>query len=119
MKALSVVLVGGLLLCPLLLSAKRGAPPKVEAVVYEGIRYTAPNDNGQVVSIEAYDAASGKKLWAKEIFRNKIDPSLEADVQWVFIKALVVRNGNLLIINEKDRKYVLDLKSLSVKSITA
>src|SRR4026207_1168393 len=76
------------LLAPRLVSAKRIAPVKVDPVVYEGIRYVAPNDDGRRAYIEAWNVATNKKLWELTLFTNRIDPKLEEDVQWVFINAL-------------------------------
>jgi outer membrane protein assembly factor BamB len=114
MKTVCVVLIAWFLACPLIVSAKRGAPPKVEPVVYEGTKYVAPNDDGRSVCVEAYNAATGKRQWKKEIYANIINPSLEEDVQWAFIRAMVIQKGNLLITDEKDRKYLLNLKTMEV-----
>ena len=57
-----------------LASAKRIAPAKVDPVVYEGIRYVAPNDDGRRGYIEAWDVATEKKLWELTVFTNRIDP---------------------------------------------
>ena len=84
-------------LLPCLASAKRIAPAKVEPVIYEGIRYVAPNDDGSRAYIEAWDVQANKKLWDLTVFTNRIDPKLEEDVQWVFIKALTVVDGVLLL----------------------
>ena len=83
-----------LVLLPCLASAKRISPLKVEPVFYEGIRYVAPNDDGQRGYIQAWDATTNKKLWELTVFTNRIDPKLEEDVQWVFIKTLSSRTGN-------------------------
>src|SRR5262245_38399606 len=78
------------LLLPQLASAKRIAPATVEPVVYEGIRYLAPNDDGRRGYIEAWNVRTNKKVWELTLFTNRIDTKLEEDVQWVFIKALNV-----------------------------
>ena len=54
MTRLPVILLLTLLL-PQLASAKRIAPMKVDPVVYEGIRYVAPNDDGRRGYIEAWN----------------------------------------------------------------
>lgn len=95
-------------------SAKRIAPPRVEPATYEGVRYVAPNDDGRRGYIEAWDVESGKKLWDLTIFTNRIDPKLEDDVQWVFIKALSVEDGVLLVTTESSRKYQVDLQTRTV-----
>ena len=108
----------GLLLLPLLLSqlafAKRIAPVKVDPVIYEGIRYVAPNDDGRRGYIEAWNVATNKKLWELTIFVNAIDPNLEEDVQWVFIKALKIQDGSLMVTTERGKTYQVDLKTRGI-----
>jgi hypothetical protein len=99
------------LLLPSLALAKRVAPAKVEPVVYQGVRYIAPNDDGRHGYIEAWDIRTNKKLWDLTIFTNRIDPTLEEDVQWVFIKTLNIRNGALIVTSERDKIYRVDLKT--------
>ena len=95
--------------------AKRVAPAKVEPVIYQGVRYIAPNDDGHRAYIEARDVLTNKKLWDLTIFTNRIDPALEEDVQWVFIKALNIRNGALVVTSERDKIYRVDLKTKAVR----
>jgi hypothetical protein len=102
------------LMLPGLALAKRGMPAKVEPVVFEGVRYVAPNDNGRRAYIHAWDVATEKKLWELTVFTNRIDPTLEEDVQWVFIKKLAVRNGLLLVTAENEKIYRVDLKKRAV-----
>ena len=83
-------------LLPSLALAKRAAPAKVEPVIHQGVRYTAPNDDGRRAYIETWDVQTNKKLWDLTIFTNRIDPKLEEDVQWVFIRTLNVQDGTLL-----------------------
>jgi hypothetical protein len=52
-----------LLLLPQLASTKRIAPVKVDPIIYEGIRYVAPNDDGRRGYIEAWNVGTNKKLW--------------------------------------------------------
>jgi hypothetical protein len=103
------------LLLPSLALAKRIAPAKVEPVIYQGVRYIAPNDDGRRAYIEARDVQTNKKLWDLTIFTNRIDPTLEEDVQWVFIKALSIRDGTLTVTSERDKIYRIDLKTKAVR----
>src|SRR5579872_500973 len=106
-----------LMLSPCIASAKRTAPPKVTPVVYEGIRYVAPNDDGRRAYVQAWDPATNKKLWEVTIFRNFIMPFEEENVQHVFIKQMKILDAALIITAEDDRVYRLDLKRLSVKKL--
>lgn len=103
------------LLLPGLALAKRVAPAKVEPVIHQGVRYIAPNDDGRRAYIEARDVRTNKKLWDLTIFTNRIDPTLEEDVQWVFIKALNIRDGALVVTSERDKIYRVDLKTETVR----
>jgi hypothetical protein len=86
MARLAVILF---LLLPQLASAKRIAPAKMDPVVHGGIRYVAPNDDARRGYIEAWNVGTNKKLWELTLFTNRIDPNLEEDVQWVFIKGWI------------------------------
>ena len=101
-------------LIPHLASAKRIAPASVEPVVYEGIRYVAPNDDGRRGYIEAWDVKTNKKLWELTVFTNRIDPRLEADVQWVFINKLTVRDEMLVVTSERGAPYQVHLRTKAI-----
>jgi hypothetical protein len=106
-----------LLLCPHQAYAKRTAAPKVDSVVYEGVRFTAPNDNGRRAYVQAWDAQTGRKLWEVTVFRNFIKPWLEECVQWVFIKKMRIENGNLIVLAERDRVYSVGVKTRAVRRL--
>ena len=97
-----------------LASAKRTAPVKVDPIVYEGIRYVAPNDDGRRSYIEAWNVGTNKKLWELTIFTSSIDPNLEEDVQWVFIKALNIQDGRLMVTSESGKTYQVDLNTKAI-----
>ena len=113
-------LISSLLLVTLLAEAKRGAPAEVLPVTVGNIEYLAPHRNGthkQMGFIEARDLKSGKLIWSRQIYAVKYDPDLEGDVQDVIIKSITVEGNNLIITNEKNSKYQLNLNSLEVKVI--
>ena len=114
MSRFIIIFVAAALLLPSLALAKRIAPAKVEPLVYQGVRYIAPNDDGRRAYIEAWDIRTNKKLWDLTIFVNRIDPKLEEDVQWVFIKALRVQDRALIVTPERGRTYQVDLKTRAV-----
>jgi len=115
MSRLVLFFVAVALFLPSLALAKRVAPEKVEPVIYKGVRYVAPNDDGRRAYIEAWDIQTNKKLWDLTIFMNRIDPTLEEDVQRVFIKALNIRDGALVVTSERDKIYRVDLKTKTVR----
>jgi hypothetical protein len=90
-------------------------PPKVEPAIDNGIRYVAPNDDGRRAYIEAWDVQTNKKLWDLTVFTTPIDPKIEEDVQWVFIKSLSIRDGSLLLTSERGNTHQIDLNTRTVK----
>jgi len=97
--------------------AKRTRAPVVEPVVHEGIRFVAPNDNGRRAYVQAFDVATSNKTWELTVFKNRINPFLEADVQWVYIKSLRIENGDLIVTDEGNRQFTIDLEKHTVKRI--
>jgi len=104
-------------LVPSIAQAKRKAPPKIEPVVYEGVRYVSPNDDGRRAYVQAWDTTTNKMLWELTVFRNFIVPFAEEDVQHVYIKKMSVRDGKLILVAEDGRAYSLDLKTRAVKKL--
>jgi hypothetical protein len=115
-KVTALMLAGSLLL-PVTVLAKRIPAPVIEPIVHTGIRYTVPNDRGTVGYVVAVEAATGKELWRKTIFRKMLNPILEHDVQWVFIKQMRLDGERLLLVSEEDKMYSLDLKTRKVKKV--
>ena len=114
MSRFVLIFIAVALLVSSLVLAKRVAPARVEPVVYQGIRYIAPNDDGRRAYIEAWDVQTNRKLWDLTIFTNRIDPTLEEDVQWLFIKTLNIRDGALIVTSERNKIYRVDLKTKAV-----
>ena len=63
MSRFVLILIPVALLLPSLALAKRLAPANVKPVVYQGVRYIAPNDDGRRAYIEARDVQTDKELW--------------------------------------------------------
>jgi len=108
------------LLAILVTEAKRGAPAEVLPVTVGNIKYSVPHRNGthrKMGLLEARDLKSGKLIWSRQIYAVKYDPDLEGDVQDVFIKSITAEGNHLIITNERNSKYQLDLNSLEVKVI--
>ena len=110
-----ISLLGLSLIIPLWLYAKRAAPRPVSPIVRNGVKYSAPNDNGRIGHVVASDVRTGKMLWDTKVFEVQIDPNLEEDVQWVFIANLKLDGNTLRVKDEKSRCYDLDLSTKTVK----
>ena len=109
-----IVLAATMALFPPFSLGKRAAPKPVLPITQNGVRYSAPNDNGRVALVIASDAKTGKELWRLTIFETKIEPFLEEDVQWVFITRLAFKENSLLVQDEKSRCYRVDLMTRHV-----
>ena len=109
-----VLIVCAAALLPCSASGKRTASVKVEPVIHETVRYVVPNDDGRRAYIQAWDIKTNKKLWELTVFTNRIDPKLEADVQWVFINKLTIRDEMLVVTSERGATYQVDLRTKAV-----
>lgn len=94
--------------------AKRAAPNAVDPVVIGSVRYSASLDPEFMGFVVATDVSTGKELWRQRIYKVAIDPSLERDVQWVFITSLRQEGGALLISNERGENFRLDLATRKI-----
>ena len=113
-------LISSVLLATLLAEAKRGVPAEVLPVTVGNIEYSAPHRNHthkQMGFIEARELKSGELIWSRQIYIVLYIPGLVGDVQDVFIKSITVEGNHLIITNERNSKYQLDLNSLEVKVI--
>ena|SRR5438477_13186270 len=117
MRILTATILASMLMLPSLALAKRGPAPKVEPITNQGIRYVVPNDKGTDAYVEAWDVATGKRLWKKTVFTTWINPFLEHCIQWVFIRDMRLDDGHLVIVGEKDKTYSLDLKTKHVRKV--
>ena len=97
--------------------AKRAAPSKVKSIVHNGVEYRAPLSVDKIGFVQGWDVAEQKLLWEKKIYGTLYVPSLERDVQWVFITDLQLRDGLLFVTNERGKRYSLDLRSKRVKKV--
>ena len=95
-------------------SAKRAAPPAVAPVIMGGTEFRADAKPGVMGFVEAREKKSGVLLWSRQIYVIVRNPRLEDDVQNVFITKLTEDGNALLIHNERNYEYRLDLKTLEV-----
>lgn len=105
-------------------SEDRLPPPVVPAVERDGVRYSQAGD-GHDVGLDqvggvlvATDIRSGKQLWVLSVYKNPIDPRLEADVQWVFFTSMAFDSrGRLRISNELGKTFQVDVKTRKVTPV--
>jgi hypothetical protein len=106
-----------MVLMPAAAQAKRKAPVKILPVTYDGVRYTAPNDDGRRAYVQAWQVTTNKLIWEVTVFRNIINPLMEEDVQDIYIRQLSFRDGELIVISEDNRAFSVDPKSHHVKRL--
>ena len=97
---------------PALVHAKRSAPQDVAPVKIGDIEFTAPHS--RMACIEARNTKTGATWW-RQIYVVVIDRDLEKDVQDCFINSLEVKEGTLLIKNERGGEFKLDPATLNVE----
>jgi hypothetical protein len=102
-------------------SKDRQRAPDVPSVERGGVRYEQASDGRDVGAdtvdgvLVATDAKSGKLLWVLTVYRTKIDPALETDVQWRFFTAMAFdSDGRLRITNEAAQTFLVDVAARTV-----
>ena len=99
-------------------SAKRRAPT-AKPVVHKGIRYEQmrrPQEHGFTQAggvIAAIDEASGKQLWAVQLYQTVFDADEERDAQEVYVSQLGIdaKAGALIATDERKRRWQIELGS--------
>jgi hypothetical protein len=95
--------------------AKRLPPPNVKPVLFGGVEYSAHGD-GTHAWITATEVTTRKELWTAKVFRIHTHWwKGEEDNQWVYISGLKLEPNALLIKDERERCYSLDLNTKGVK----
>ncbi len=111
--ALSLVTLA--LLAPTEALAKRSPPVKVAPLKAGEIEYRVNHD--QMGCVEAWDVAHQEMLWRRQIYVVRFLPDLERDVQDIYIRSIELRDGHLIVKNERGSEYQLSLDSLAVKVV--
>jgi hypothetical protein len=104
--------------------AKRAAPKMVPGLIHGNVKYIAPDvlpDRESIYGkstcsregscVEARSRRNGKLLWKVEVYKTKIDPQMETDVQYVYITSLKIEGSNLIVKNEAGEVFMVDLKT--------
>jgi len=120
-SGLTLVVAAAIAVAPAAVSAKRAAPHAVPPVTYAGIRYVFPhfaNENGTAQNggvVQARDAKSDALLWTLKVYEVNHKPGMETDVQDVFITSARIEKGLLVITNERNETYEIDLAKRLVR----
>ena len=103
----------------------RSHPIPILPVIHNGVKYAAPNRNGREGKIEARNATTDEKLWDTVVYSVqkhwiwKLIPhnEIEEDCQWVFINGMVIEGNTLLVANENNDCFALDLTTKRVTKL--
>jgi hypothetical protein len=110
-----IFLIFAVLLCFVAFAAAKRIYVKYpDSVIADGIEYKSTYKGGWLFHdafMEATETNSNKKIWKKKIYSTLMNPIIEEDAQWVLIISVVLKDGKLLIENEKNRHYILDIKT--------
>jgi hypothetical protein len=111
-----VLVCGMVLMAGLNAEADRTPPKTVEPVIFNDVQYVATS-SVKMGYVEARDMKSVKKLWELQIYTVEYERGLEPDVQDVFITSLAI-NGNVLIVtNEHNEIYEVDLQTKKIAKV--
>ena len=107
---------------------KREGPTFAKPVIHKGVRYEAvlwcePTHGSDPLPevgggyLLAMDADSGAELWRTKLYDIRYDPDMERDKQEVYVERLSLNlmRTKLKAVDEKGRKYAVDLKSHAVE----
>ena len=67
--------------------------------------------------VEAMDLKTRKKLWELQIYTVEYDRGLEPDVQDVFITSLAIKGSQLIVTDEHNEIYEVDLQTKKISKI--
>lgn len=96
------------------IKAKRLAPKKINSVVHEGKEYIVNNSKPGTILIKDLNFKTSKEV---TIYSIQYNPTLEKDVQDVFIKNIKLQDSSLYIKNEHNELYLLNLNTNGVTKI--
>jgi hypothetical protein len=95
--------------------AKRAVPSPVPPIVKDGIQYVA-NECG-MGCVKAIELKTKKELWKVTLYKIEFIKGLEEDVQWVFIKEMKLSGDKLIVTNERNDRYEINLSDHSFSHI--
>jgi len=86
---------------------------------YRGVKFIAQNTPQTMGRVEGWNVFRNEKVWETKVYTVNIDPKLEKDTQWVFIKSLEVSKGRLIAIDEKGKRHAVDIPEDILEAVSA
>ncbi len=104
------------LLTPLMVHAKHVAPPEIQSITNNGVRYVVPNDRGLRAYVEAWDVQKGGKLWAKTIFTHWYIPPFGTEcIHYEYLASMYLVKDELVLTSERGRIYALNIHTRALR----
>ncbi len=101
-----------------LVFAKRTPAPELTSICVEDKTYSIKYSNRRVFKAELkIESEDGKTIKTVPIYKKSLNPFLESDVQWVFIKEMKLEDHIIYFTNEKNEKFQFDIKTNKMKQI--
>ncbi len=103
------------------LFAKRSAPGEISPLVYNGIKYIIHHWGASIKKkqnggfIEAFDLKKRQRLWLLRVYEIEYNSKIEKDIQDIFITKIEIKKNKLIVRNEKNDIFIVDLKTKRVK----
>jgi outer membrane protein assembly factor BamB len=99
--------------------AKRQPPPFIPPLddgIYRFVLRENSQPNKQNIykggHVQAYLKVTGEMLWEKYLYKVRLDPSVERDMQDVFVREMYLDNPNRLVLeNERGEWFILDRRT--------
>ena len=110
------------LLMPPVADAKHVAPPEIQSITNNGVHYVVPNDKGLRAYVEARDVQTGRKLWAKTVFRHWYVPIPFGPTEcmhYEYLDSMTLVKDELVLTSERGRMYALDIHTRALRRMKA
>lgn len=98
---------------PIPLLAKRVIIDYPDTITVDGIVYKPAYSESiflHKVYVEAFDSKDNKVIWKRKLYSTFLNPFIEHDAQFIMIKKIQLKNDTLVIENEKNISYFINLK---------
>jgi len=89
-------------------TAHRYFTEPLSPIVANGIEYRVTQNVHRRETVQAFDRKLGQKLWESQVYNVWINPSVEADVQWILINSIQLKAEKLVVTNELGNIFTLD-----------
>jgi hypothetical protein len=106
------------LLARLPADAEHVAPPRLQSITNQSVRYVVPNDTGLRAYVEAWEVQTGRKLWTKTIFTHWYIPPFGTEcMHYEYLTSMALVKEDLILRSETGRVYSLNICTHTVRRL--